>query len=81
MVSSRAVTALVGLAASLLVSVLAWIYFGTPVLFLFVPFIPFLFWREDREEAEPPERECPVCGFRTRDPSYAYCPRDGEPLE
>jgi hypothetical protein len=48
------------------------------LFFLFVPFVPFLF-RGARER--PPVRECPVCGFRTRDPEYDYCPRDGHRLE
>jgi hypothetical protein len=64
MVSARSATALVGLVASLAVSLALW-------------FVPFLFRREDR----PPVRECPVCGFRTRDEGYEYCPRDGHRLE
>lgn len=43
MVGSRTLTALAGLAISLVVSVAAYVYFGTLLLFLFVPFVPFLF--------------------------------------
>lgn len=80
MVGSRTATALAGLAASLLVSVAAWVLFDSLLLFLFVPFVPFLL-RRGRESEAPQARECPQCGFRTRDPEFAYCPRDGTPLE
>lgn len=82
MVGSRTTTALVGLLASLAISAAAWYYFGTFLLFLFVPFVPLLLrGREDRREAGPAYQECPVCGFRSADPAYEYCPRDGTPLE
>jgi hypothetical protein len=42
MVGSRVVTALAGLAVSLLVSVAAWLYLDTLLVFLFVPLVPFL---------------------------------------
>jgi hypothetical protein len=45
MVSSRVVTALVGLVGSILISALAWWYFDTLFDFLFVPFVPLLFRR------------------------------------
>jgi hypothetical protein len=76
---SRTTTALVGLALSLLVSVVAWVYFDTLFLFLFLPLVPFLFARGGGDER--PVRECPTCGFRTTNPEYAHCPRDGTPLD
>ena len=78
MVSSRTITAVVGVVGSLLVSVLLWHYFDTLAFFLFVPFVPFLFRRSERAE---PVRGCPVCGFQTRSEEYEYCPRDGTRLE
>ena len=72
------VAAAAGLLGSLLLSVAAYVYFDTLLLFLFVPFVPFLFRRStDR----PPVRRCPTCGFRTRSPEFDYCPRDGTELE
>jgi hypothetical protein len=77
-VDSRTVTAAAGLAASLLVSALLWWQFDPLAVFLFVPFVPFLL----RRRGEPATvRECPVCGFRTTDESFDYCPRDGTKLE
>lgn len=81
MVRSRTVTALVGLALSILVSVLAYVYFDTLFLFVFLPFVPFLFARGWGDDEEPTVYECPTCGFRTADPEFAYCPRDGTELE
>ncbi len=43
MVGSRTATAAVGLLGSVLLSVLLWWYFDTLAVFLFVPFVPFLF--------------------------------------
>jgi hypothetical protein len=77
MVSARSATALVGFLVSLALSVALWFWFEIPAFLIVVPFVPFLFRREDR----PPVRECPVCGFRTRDEDYNYCPRDGHRLE
>jgi hypothetical protein len=78
MVGSRTVTAVVGVGVSLAVSVAVWYYFDSLLLFLFVPFVPFLFRGGDDR---PPVRECPVCGFRTRNPEFDHCPRDGTRLE
>ncbi|WP_327052281.1 hypothetical protein [Halomicrococcus gelatinilyticus] len=72
MVSSRTVTAAVGVLGSLLL----WQYFDTLAFFLFVPFVPFLFRGNERAE---PARQCLVCGFRTRNDEY--CPRDERRLE
>jgi hypothetical protein len=87
MVGSRAVTALAGLAVSLLVSAAAWLYLDTLLVFLFVPLVPFLLGATGRSvaahadgEQEPPRR-CPACGFESRDAEFEYCPRDGRRLE
>jgi hypothetical protein len=77
MVSARTATAALGVLGSLAVSVTLWWYFDTLAVFLFVPFVPFLFRQRDR----PPEKECPVCDFRTRSTEYEYCPRDGHRLD
>lgn len=79
--NSKTVTALVGIVGSLLLSVVLWWYFGTLVFFLFVPFVPLLFRRVEWGPTEQTARECPVCGFRTTNDTYDYCPRDGTPLE
>ncbi|MFB6071586.1 MAG: hypothetical protein ABEJ88_01310 [Halobacterium sp.] len=79
MVSARAATALAGVLASLAVSFVLWQVFGVPLFFLAVPFVPFLFRK--RSDQRPPVRECSECGFRTRDPDFEYCPRDGTELE
>lgn len=71
------VTAAAGLLGSLFVSVAAYVYFDTLLLFLFVPFVPFLFRRSTER---PPLKRCPSCGFSTRSPDYEYCPRDGSEL-
>jgi len=63
---------------SLAVSAALALYLDGLFLFLLVPFVPLLFGGDgDNEETV---RECPSCGFRTRDDGYAYCPRDGERL-
>lgn len=80
-VGSRTATALVGVAASLAISVAVWYYTGSLLLFLVVPFVPFLFGGSRREPDRPPARECPRCGFTTRNRGYDYCPRDGTRLE
>lgn len=84
MVGSRTATALLGLAFSLAISVAAYVYFDTLLLFLVVPFVPFLLRRSSGRGTEspgPPLRHCPECGFATRDPEAHYCPRDGTALE
>lgn len=74
MVGSRTATAAVGLA----VSVGAWYYFDTLIAFLLLPFVPVLFGRGDDGASR---RECPACGFTSRDPSVEYCPHDGTHLD
>lgn len=83
MVGSRAATAAAGLAASLLVSVVAWVQFDTLLLFLLVPFVPLLFRRRlgGGDGERPAPKRCPVCGFETAAPDHTHCPRDGTPLE
>lgn len=82
MPGSRLATALAGLLASLVVSAAVWYYYGTFLLFLFVPFVPLLLRGRDGN-SRPPEvvRTCPSCGFETRDPRYEFCPVDGTRLE
>jgi hypothetical protein len=81
MVGSRTLTALVGLAVSLALSAALYAYTGSFLFFLFVPFVPFLFRGRSADSAErPPIRECDRCSFRTRDPEFDYCPRDGSRL-
>lgn len=77
---SRLVTAAAGLLLSVAVSALLYWQFGTLLLFVVVPFVPYLALR-GRGESGPPARRCPECGFRTRDDAVRYCPRDGTRLE
>lgn len=81
MVSSRTATALAGLLVSLALSAALWYYFDSLLFFLFVPFVPFLFRGSDGEGERRAVAECPVCGYRTADVEYDYCPRDGTRLE
>lgn len=74
-------TLAVGLAASLLVSYLAWRYFDTLFLFFVLPFVPILFRRRGGDAERPAEKRCPACGFRTRNPAFEHCPYDGAELE
>ncbi|WP_267640220.1 hypothetical protein [Haloarchaeobius amylolyticus] len=69
-----------GLLASLALSVFLWWRFETLAVFLFLPFVPFLF-RRGGDTTDPDRRTCPRCGFETSDPRNEYCPRDGERLE
>ena len=83
---SRTATAAVGLLVSLVVSVAAWVYFDTLLVFLILPFVPILFRGRGRDEQRgtgdsTPVRECPRCGFRTQSEEFSYCPRDGTRLE
>ncbi len=83
MVGSRTLTALLGVAVSLAISVVLYVYTGWLLFFLFVPFVPFLFRAGGSGAApveRPPAKACPRCGFRTRDPEYEHCPRDGSRL-
>lgn len=77
MVDGRWLTALVGIVASLVISVLAWQYFNTFLFFLLVPFVPLFFGRRSRPEM----KRCPRCGFETAEEGFEYCPRDGMRLE
>lgn len=84
MVGSRTVTAVVGLLLGLALSVAAWVYFDTLALFVLLPFVPLAFrWRTPGRRgvgSGPPPKECPACGFETRNPEYSHCPRDGRRL-
>lgn len=77
MADGRWLTALVGLVASVAISVLAWLYLDTFLLFLLIPFVPLLFGRRSRAET----KRCPRCGFETEREGFDYCPRDGARLE
>jgi len=81
MVDSRVLTAGVGLLASVAVSLFAYWQFDTLLVFLVLPFLPILFRRGGDAEAEERVRECPECGFRTTDPEFTHCPRDGRELD
>ncbi len=77
---SRTLTAVAGVLASLAVSAVLYVYLDTLFVFLVVPFVPVLFrgLRGDGDVDDRPQvRECPECGFRTRDEEYEFCPRDG----
>jgi hypothetical protein len=79
--SSRTVTAVIAAAVSIAVSAALAVYLDTFLFFLFVPFVPLVFNRSDDEKSTGVKvRECPACGFRTREDTYSYCPRDGEKL-
>lgn len=83
MVGSRTLTALVGLIASFGLSAVLYVYTGSLLFFLFVPFIPFLFADRERrgdKSVQPPIRECPRCGFVTQNSEFDYCARDGSRL-
>ena len=82
MVGSRTLTALAGLLGSVVLSALVYVYTGSILFFLFIPFIPFLFLRgggddDDGAADRPPVRTCSRCEFSTRNPEFEYCPRDG----
>lgn len=83
MVGSRTATALVIGVASLGISVLLYVFTDTLLVFLLVPFVPFLFRSQRRhtEREQPPVFECPHCGFTTPNPDFEYCPRDGRRLQ
>lgn len=92
MVGSRTLTALAGIVLSLAISAAVWRLFDVPFLFFLVPFVPILFSRRSRSGSGEPTggepgsrassvRTCPVCGFRTDDPRFEYCPRDWTRLE
>lgn len=82
MVDSRTLTAAAGLLAGVLISVVVYWQYDTLLVLLFVPFLPILFRRgvEAETEAAARTRECPQCGFRTTDPEFTHCPRDGNRL-
>jgi len=81
MVGSRTLTAAVGLLASLLVTAALWWYFDTLLVFLFLPFVPFLFRGFGGDDGPTIVQECPHCGFQATSEAYDYCPRDGSRLE
>lgn len=82
MVGSRTATAVAGVVLSLLASAAVWWVFDVLFVFFLVPFVPFLFSRGWGDETpERTVRECPACDFRTVNPEFDYCPRDGTPLE
>lgn len=80
MARSRTLTALAGLLVSLAVSVVAWMYFDTLVVFLVLPFVPLLFRGLAGDDESVTVHRCPECDFSTRNPEFTHCPYDGEPL-
>jgi hypothetical protein len=88
---SRTATVAVGLLVNLVVSVAAWYYFDILHRFSFLPFVPILFrgrGRDDDGDAgrgdardRKPVKQCPRCGFQTRNPEFAHRLRDGARLE
>lgn len=76
---SRLQIAIGGLILSVSISILAWMYWQTLLLFLVIPLVP-LFAYSIGQKPAPAKKACPVCRFRTTDPSYEYCPRDGHRL-
>ena len=83
MVGSRSLTALVGVIVSIALSALLYVYTGSLLFFLFVPFVPFLFMNRGERgggSERPPVRSCERCDFRTRNPAFEYCPKDGSRL-
>lgn len=81
MVDSRTLTAAAGLAVGIVVSVVAYVQYDTLLVLLFLPFVPILFRKGVEDEAERAVRECPACEFRTTNPEFTHCPRDGHRLE
>ncbi|WP_324663811.1 hypothetical protein [Haloarcula sediminis] len=81
MVGSRTLTAAAGLLVSLLLSAALWLYFDTLLVFLFLPFVPFLFRGFGGNDGPTIRQECPHCGFQATSEAYDYCPRDGSRLE
>ncbi|WP_135304238.1 hypothetical protein [Haloarcula amylovorans] len=81
MVGSRTATALVGLLVSLFVTAALWWYFDSLFVFLFLPFVPFLFRGLSEDESDRRVKQCPQCGFQTEAAEFGYCPRDGTRLE
>ncbi len=79
---SRTVTALVGVIVSLVLSAALYVYTGSVLFFLLVPFVPFLFTAGRTTDSEPARetKQCGRCGFRTEDVSFEYCPYDGSRL-
>lgn len=83
MARSRTFTAIAGLVLGLVVSVAAWIVLETLLLFLFLPFVPVVMgWgRGDETDSDTESvKQCPSCSFRSTDPTFDYCPRDGRRL-
>lgn len=83
MVDSRIPTALAGIVGSVALSALLYAYTGSLLFFLFVPFVPFLFTNRNRTRdgsRRLPVRVCDHCDFKTRNPEFEYCPRDGSRL-
>lgn len=83
---SRFATAIAGILVSVVISVAVYWVTGSLLVFLVVPFVPFLLRGRDREAQtsvgdQTTALECPVCGFRTREAEFEYCPHDGTRLE
>lgn len=83
MIGSRTLTAIVVGAASVLLSIGLYLYTGSLLFFLLIPFVPFFFAGRESEASETAAEtvfRCSRCEFRTTNPEFEYCPRDGSRL-
>ena len=81
MAGSRTLTPLAGLAAGPGLSAALYLYTGSVLFFLFVPFVPVLPGAGgSADRTAPPQTACARCSFRARNPAFEYCPRDGSRL-
>ena len=69
---------LISAGITIVATAILWQFFGPRALFGFL-FLPFLGFggRRQGDQAAGPNKSCPRCGRVGRDPTDAYCPRDG----
>ncbi len=68
--------ALAAFIGSLALTIVLIVLFHVPLLFVFLPIVPFLF----RRRRAPLVKRCVSRPWSTSDPRYQYCPCDGTPL-